>query len=94
MANYATKFYSPSYTGGYTSTVVKGNDNQNSNQARGVIQVTITAGTVNLEMRLADEATWFVAKTYSASTVEEVVLAPQMRIVATADAECWLAETH
>jgi len=94
MANYATKFYSPSYTGGYTSTVVKGNDNLNSNQPRGVIQVTITSGTVNLEMRLADEATWFVAKTYSTSTVEEVVLAPQMRVVATADAECWLAETH
>ena len=94
MANYATKFYSPSYTGGYTSSVVKGNLNHNSNQPRGVIQVDITTGTVDLQMRLTDEAPWFTIKSYTADTVEEVVLAPQMRIVATADAECWLAETH
>ena len=94
MANYATRFYSASYTGGYTSTVVRGNFNDNSNEARGVIQVSLTSGTVNLEMRLSGDAPWFVAKTYSASTIEEVVLAPQMRVVATAAAECWLAETH
>jgi archaeosine-15-forming tRNA-guanine transglycosylase len=94
MANYATKFYSASYTGGYTSSVVKGNFNNNSNQPRGVVQVDITSGTVNLQMRLSDDAPWFNVKTYSASTVEEIVLAPQMRVVATADAECWIAETH
>ena len=94
MANYATKFYSPSYTGGYTSSVVKGNLNHNSNQPRGVIQVDITTGTVDLQMRLTDEAPWFTIKSYTADTVEEVVLAPQMRVVASADAEVWIAETH
>jgi len=94
MANYATKFYSASYTGGYTSSVVKGNSNDNSNQPRGVIQVDITTGTVDLQMRLTDEAPWFTIKSYTADTVEEVVLAPQMRVVASADAEVWLAETH
>jgi len=94
MANYATKFYSASYTGGYTSSVVKGNLNDNSNQPRGVIQVDITTGTVDLQMRLTDEAPWFTIKSYTADTVEEVVLAPQMRVVASADAEVWIAETH
>jgi archaeosine-15-forming tRNA-guanine transglycosylase len=94
MANYATKFYSASYVGGYTSSVVKGNSNDNSNQPRGVIQVDITTGTVDLQMRLTDEAPWFTIKSYTADTVEEVVLAPQMRVVASADAEVWLAETH
>ena len=94
MANYATKFYSASYVGGYTSSTVKGNSNDNSNQPRGVIQIDITAGTVDLQMRLTDEAPWFSVKTYDADTVEEVVIAPQMRVVATDTAECWLAETH
>jgi len=94
MANYSSKFYSPSYTGGYTSLVIEGNKNDNSNVPRGVIQVSITSGTVNLEMRLDDGAPWFVAKTYSANALEEIVLAPQMRVIATADAECWLGETH
>jgi archaeosine-15-forming tRNA-guanine transglycosylase len=94
MANYATKFYSATYTGGYTSNVVKGNLNDNSNQPRGVIQVDITSGTVDLQMRLTDEAPWFSVKTYDADTVEEIVIAPQMRVVVSDTAECWLAETH
>jgi archaeosine-15-forming tRNA-guanine transglycosylase len=94
MANYATKFYSASYTGGYTSNVVKGNLNDNSNQPRGVIQIDITTGTVDLQMRLTDEAPWFSVKTYDADTVEEIVIAPQMRVVVSDTAECWLAETH
>jgi hypothetical protein len=94
MANYATKFYSASYTGGYTSTVVEGNRNDNSNQPRGVIQVDITSGTVDLQMRCAEEAPWLTVKTYDASTVEEVVLAPQMQVIASDTAECWIAETH
>jgi len=94
MANFATKFTSASYAGGYTSDVVSANSNSNSNQRRGAVQVTITSGNVQLQMRLADEAPWFTAKTYTASIVEEVVLAPQMRVVASAAAEAWIAETH
>lgn len=94
MANFATKFTSDSYTGGYTSATVSANSNSNSNQRRGAVQVYVTSGTVQLQMRLTDEAPWFVAKTYDASIVEEVVLAPQMRVVASASAEAWIAETH
>jgi archaeosine-15-forming tRNA-guanine transglycosylase len=94
MANYATKFASASYSGGYTSNVVRGNLNDNSNQPRGVVQIDITSGTVDLQMRLTDEAPWFSVKTYDADTVEEVVIAPQMRVVVSDTAECWLAETH
>lgn len=94
MANFATKFTADSYSGGYTSSVVRANNNPNSNSPRGVIQVSITSGTVDLQMRLVDEAPWQTVKTYSASTLEELVLAPQMRVVATADAEVWVAETH
>lgn len=96
MANYSRKFVTAddSYTGGYTSLVVQGNEQRMSNQPRGVIQVDITTGTVDLQMRLDDTAPWFTVKTYSADTVEEVVIAPQMRVVASDTAECWLAETH
>ena len=95
MANTAMKFSTNdgSYSGGYTSNVVRGNFNNNSNQTRGVIQVDITTGTVDLQMRLTNDAPWFTVKTYSADTVEEVVLAPYMRVVATDTAECWVAET-
>lgn len=96
MANYSRKFATADgvYTGGYTSLVVKGNEQRMSNQPRGVIQVDITSGTVDLQMRLQDDAPWFTVKTYSADTVEEVVIAPQMRVVASDSADCWLAETQ
>jgi archaeosine-15-forming tRNA-guanine transglycosylase len=74
--------------------VVNANANPNSNNRRGAIQVDITSGTVDLQMRLVDEAPWMTVKTYSADTVEEVVLAPQMRVVASDSAEVWIAETH
>ena len=64
------------------------------NNPRGVFQVSITTGDVNLQMRVDDAAPWFTVKTYSTSTVEEIVIAPQMRVVATANAEAWVSETH
>jgi hypothetical protein len=94
MANFATKFTSASYTGGYTSDVIRANANPNSNNRRGAIQVDVTSGTVDLQMRLVDEAPWQTVKTYSVSTLEEIVLAPQMRVVASDAAEVWIAETH
>ena len=96
MANYSTRFATSDgvYSGGYTSLVVEGNANENSNQPRGVIQVDITSGTVDLQMRCSEDAPWYTVKTYSADIVEEVVIAPYMRVVATDTAECWLAETH
>jgi len=94
MANFATRFYAADYTGGYTSNIVYGHSTDSSNATRGVFQVSITSGSVDLQMRVSDEAPWYTIKTYTASVVEELVLAPQMRVVATANAEAWLAETH
>ena len=79
------------YTGGYVSIGETPTTHQNQ---RGVIQVEITSGTLNLEVRVDEAAPWFTAKTYSASTVEEVVLAPQMRVTATEAARAWLGETR
>ena len=94
MANYATRFLTGDYSVPYTSDILYGNDSNSSNQTRGVIQVSLTSGSVELQMRLTDEAPWVVAKTYTASTLEEIVLAPQMRVIAGAGSECWLAETR
>lgn len=52
----------------------------------------ITSGTVSLYARVHGDAPWFLLKVYSASEMEEIVLANQLRIVATDTAECWLGE--
>jgi len=94
MANFARKFFSSTgYTGGYTSDTIKGNEYDSSNEPRGVLQIVVTAGSAELQMRLVDEAPWVTIKSYTVDTVEEIVIAPQMRVVATDSAEVWVAET-
>jgi len=95
MSNMTRKFVADDMTGTYVSDIVKGNANDNSNNTRGVIQVSIPAsGSVNLEMRLDSTAPWFTIKTYTASAIEEVVLANDMRIEVTAGvATAWISET-
>jgi archaeosine-15-forming tRNA-guanine transglycosylase len=95
MPNTSHKFIDPdgNYTGGYTSkTLHPTAASHRSVQTRCVIQVNVPSGTLSLQMRLTPDAPWFVVKTYSASTVEEMVLANDMRIVVTEDAEAWLGE--
>lgn len=95
MPNTVHKFLDPadSYTGGYTSKTLNPTAaSHRSVQTRCVIQVNVPSGTLSLQMRLTSDAPWFVVKTYSASTVEEMVLANDMRIVVTDDAEAWLGE--
>ena len=95
MPNTVNKFIDPdgNYTGGYTSKILKPTaSSHRSIQTRCVIQVNVPSGTLSLQMRLTPDAPWFVVKTYSASTVEEMVLANDMRIVVTDDAEAWLGE--
>ena len=95
MPNTVNKFIDPdgNYTGGYTSKILKPTaSSHRSIQTRCVIQVNVPSGTPSLQMRLTPDAPWFVVKTYSASTVEEMVLANDMRIVVTDDAEAWLGE--
>lgn len=97
MSNVATVFKDPAdlYTGGYTSEVLEPVfANSSSNNTRGTIQVDITSGTVELQMRLTKDAPWFTAKIYSTSIVEEVVLANYMQLIVSADAKCWLGETR
>lgn len=94
MANYATRFFTADYSVPYTSDTLYGNASNSSNQTRGVFQVSLTSGSVDLQMRLTGDAPWLTAKTYTASALEEIVLAPQMRVIAGAGSECWLAETR
>ena len=95
MPNTHNKFVDPAgtYVGGYTSrTLTPTPASHRSVQTRGIIQVDITSGTVNLEMRIAPESNWILVKIYSQSTVEEVVLANNMRVTASEAADCWLGE--
>ena len=95
MPNVHNKFTDPagSYAGGYTSKTLSPTPaSHRSIQTRGIIQVDIAAGTLNLEMKIAPESSWILVKTYEASTVEEVVLANYMRVIATDAAQAWLGE--
>jgi hypothetical protein len=94
MANYAARFATSDkvYTGGYTSLEVTGNYNDDSNIGRGVVQIHITAGTVDLQAKLTADAPWTTIKNYTASTIEEIVIAPYFRVVASDSAECFYAE--
>lgn len=77
---------------GYTSDVLM--PNTSGNNQRGIIQVSITSGTVDLQSRTDSAAPWFTLKTYSADAIEEIVLAPYIRVVASDEATAWLAETR
>ncbi len=95
MPNTVHKFIDPdgNYTGGYTSKTLKPTAaSHRSVQTRCVIQVKITSGTLLLQMRLTPDAPWFSVKEYSVDTVEEMVLANEMQVIASADAEAWLGE--
>ena len=95
MSNTTKKFVDPdgTYTGGYTSQVLEPVfANHKSNQTRGVVQVMISSGSVDLQMRLSTEADWLTVKSYTSNAIEEVVLANYMRVVVSADATCWLGE--
>jgi len=94
MANYAAKFTTADgvYTGGYTSLEVVGNYRDESKIGRGVVQIHITAGTVDLQSKLTEEAPWTTIKNYTTSTIEEIVIAPYFRVVASDSAVCYYAE--
>lgn len=76
---------------GYTSDVIL--PDTSGNNQRGVFQVSITDGTVDLQARAASDAPWATLKSYSADALEEVVLAPYFRIVASNNAVAWLVES-
>jgi hypothetical protein len=93
MANAVRQFVDPAgnYTGGYTSDILPATDlGYQAFQTRGVVQVEITSGSVELEMRLTPDAPWISIATYTSNTIEEIVMANFMRIVATGAARAWL----
>ena len=96
MANKVTKLTDPSgnYSGGYVSNIYKCSDrvNSNNNSQRGVIQVHVESGDVMLQMRLSDNCPWYRARYYTDSIVEEMVLAGQVRVIASGKAHVWVAE--
>lgn len=97
MANFARKFESTSgsYTGGYTSKALSPQHyDQEVHITRGIIQVHIESGTVQVQARLHKDAPWLLLKTYSESSMEEVVLANQLRVVVSDEAHCWLGEVR
>ena len=76
---------------GYTSDVMM--PDTSGNNQRGIFQASITDGTVDLQARVAGDAPWVTLKSYSADAMEEVVLAPYFRVVASDEAVAWLVET-
>lgn len=76
---------------GYTSDVLM--PNTSGNNQRGIVQVRVLNGTLQLQAKIDEAAPWALLKTYSASAIDEVVLAPYFRVVATGEAQAWLVET-
>jgi hypothetical protein len=94
MSNYTRLFVDPAgtYSGGYTSEVINGHDHDSSNQPRGIIQVELTSGTVDLQYRVDPEASWLTVRQYTANAMEEAAVLPYMRIVASNAAKVWFSE--
>ena len=88
------KFVDPAGTyNNYTSEIIKPKRYVNipGGSNREVIQVKITSGEVELYADASgDDANFILAHTFTVSSVDEVVVTPRMRIVATGEAEVWL----
>ena len=90
------KFVDPAGTyNNYTSEIIKPKRYVNipGGSNRAVIQVKITSGNGKVELYAdasGDDANFILAHTFTASSVDEVVVTPRMRIVATGEAEVWL----
>jgi len=81
------------YSGGYTSDIIMPNTNKNQ---RGVVQVNLTTGTVDLQGRADSSAPFVSMKTYTTAGLDEVVLAPYMRIFVSSDSDgvAYISDTN
>jgi hypothetical protein len=81
------------YSGGYTSETIMPNTNKNQ---RGVVQVNLTTGTVDLQGRADSSAPFVSMKTYTTAGLDEVVLAPYMRIFVSSDSDgvAYISDTN
>ncbi len=97
MANVVEQFIDPAglYTGGYTSHMLQSTDKKlMCFITRGVIQVQLTSGTVQLQMRLSTDAPWFTVRTYDTDMIEEIVISNFLQVVVSDAAVVWLGETN
>ena len=94
MGVYSTKLIDAggTYEGGYTSEIYAPNTRSNTREPQGIIQVDITSGTVDIEGRLNDEATWQVIKNYTESKIEGILLPYQLRAVVSGSAKVFVGE--
>lgn len=76
---------------GYTSDTIM--PDTSGNNQRGIVQVSVTSGTLDLQARADSSAPFVTLKTYSADALEEVVLAPYFRVIASDEATAWLVES-
>jgi hypothetical protein len=96
MSNSSRIFEDPggSYTGGYVSNELLATSSaHSSNETRGVVQVHILAGTVDFQMRIHFDAPWLTLKTFTADSIEEVVIGSYMRVIVSDSARVWLGQT-
>lgn len=80
------------YTGGYTSEEIR--PNTSGANGRGIIQVEITSGTLLIQGKADQYAPWFTLKTYTETLMEEIVLVPYFRVIASDTSRAWLEETR
>ena len=101
MANAVRLFESEtgSYSGGYTSKILNPTGYRYKIHrdypplfTRGIIQVEVTSGDLKLEARLSEDAPWIILKTWESDAIEQLVLALQMRVVASDSSRAWLGE--
>ena len=89
------KFKDPTglYSGGYTSEEVMPNTSHNQ---RGVVQTEVTTGNIQLQGRVDPTASFITMKSYTTSQLDEVVLAPYMRVIVStgSDGTAWLSVTN
>lgn len=97
MANnkIVTKFTDPAdaYLA-YTSNVVFPNEGAAGFHQSCLIQVEVTSGDISIQGRVSDDAAWVTLKTYTESGMDYLHNAPEMRIISSAQAKAWLAETR
>lgn len=96
MANTSKPFVDPAglYTGGYTSEILTSTwANYKTFVTRAIIQVEITSGTLELQMRLDPDAPWLLVRTYDTSILEEIVVCNYLRVVASGSSRAWLGVT-
>jgi hypothetical protein len=90
-----TKFADPTEAYmAYTSELVFPNEGAAGFHQTCLVQVELDSGTLTIQGRVSDEAPWVTLKTYTASGMDYLHNAPEMRVQSSGQAKAWLAETR